>query len=88
MHSSFPQQSSQQTTGRAAQRAFENQIPPHWVSNSSGGDDFGWDLLITIPSIQDRVGDQFFVQMKGSVNVDYVNNASEVSHQLRIETVN
>lgn len=87
MQSRFPQQSHNQEIGRAARRAFENQSPDSWSAIPSGEEDFGWDLLVTIPSTPGQVGDEFFVQIKGSEEVHYLDGTAELSHQLRIETV-
>jgi hypothetical protein len=87
MADQFPQQSPQQEIGRGAMRAFKARLPDRWIDNSSEGEDFGWDVLITIPSTGRNVGDQFFVQVKGSEEIHYLEN-SELSQKLRVRTVN
>lgn len=87
MAGQFPQQSPQQEIGRGAMRAFEGRLPDRWIANSSAGEDFGWDVLITIPSTRRSVGDQFFVQVKGSEEVHYLKNSSELSQKLRVRTM-
>jgi hypothetical protein len=87
MQGKFPQQNLSQVIGREATRAFEHQIPRQWNSIPSGSNDFGWDFLITIPSTPGQVGDDFFVQVKGSEEVHYLDTSPELSQQLRVETV-
>jgi len=87
MAENFPQQPNSHEIDRKAVRSFESKIPSSWTATPPGSD-YGWDSLITIPSTPGRVGDEFFVQIKGSQSVNYLKESQEISHPIKVTTLN
>jgi tetratricopeptide (TPR) repeat protein len=73
--------------GEAARSAYYRDKPATWISEDALRD-YGWDVLVTIPSSPGQVGDQFFIQLKGSEAVEYLATAPAISHVLEVPTVN
>jgi hypothetical protein len=82
-----PQRTRSHEIEDLARGSFFEKKPAQWASNESRAD-YGWDILVTIPSAPQRVGDDFFVQLKGSDTVNYLSQTKELSHPLEVTTVN
>jgi len=87
MSDKLPQRSRSHEIGDLARGSFLDKKPPQWACNESQAD-YGWDLIVTIPSTTQRVGDDFFVQLKGSDSVSYLAESKELSHPLKVTTLN
>lgn len=77
-----PQRPRSHEVGDVGVATFIYKVSERWACNESESD-YGWDIIVTIPSDPGHVGDQFFVQVKGSDNVNYLSTSSDLSHSLR-----
>ncbi len=67
--------------GDAAVRSFNFHCPASWVVNHSQSD-YGWDLFVTLAENYEVREEDFFVQLKGSDSVHYIENGSKVTFPL------
>src|SRR5213594_921283 len=87
MNKKLPQRPRSHQVDDLVVASFLNKKPPQWVHNRSEND-YGWDYLITIESLPGRVGNDFFLQLKGSESVNYLSDCQEISHPIEVKTVN
>lgn len=81
-----PERPEQHIIGDAALRAFQYWLPGGWVLNESRRD-YGWDILVT--TWQDgQVGEDFFVQLKGTRSPKYIHSGTTLSLPLKVSTLN
>ena len=86
MADELPQRPRSHEIDDMACASFLSKKPAQWVCNPPGHD-YGWDFLVTVPSSPERVGDDFFVQLKGSESVNYLTGSQELSHPIGVKTV-
>jgi len=87
MDNKLPQRPRSHEIEDIARGSFLEKKPPSWACNESKSD-YGWDILVNIPTGPQQVGDDFFVQLKGSDSINYLKESNELSHSLEVKTIN
>jgi len=87
MADKLPQRPRSHEIEDVARGSFLTKKPPQWACNESKND-YGWDFLVTVQSSPEQLGDDFFVQLKGSESVNYLSGSQELSHPIEVRTVN
>jgi len=80
-----PKRTRPHIIGETAVNAFKSCRPQEWVINDVKTD-YGWDLLVTVTT-EGIVDEDFFVQMKGSEHLDYLEKDMSISQVLKTSTV-
>jgi Domain of unknown function (DUF4365) len=72
----------------AAVNEFRHHAPSSWSANELSRD-YGRDLLVSIPTPDGRMaGNDFWVQVKGSESVKYLEDRAHLSFDLEVRTIN
>jgi len=88
MTSKLPERPRAHEIDEQAVIAFLSQKPAAWIATEMSRE-YGRDLLVTVPAATGRVGgDDFWVQMKGSEAPNYLADGKQLSHELKVTTLN
>jgi tetratricopeptide (TPR) repeat protein len=85
-HTDYPKRPREHIIGDRAVDVFKIRLPIDWIKNESKKD-YGWDIWLTITR-NNKARENFFVQLKGSDNPNYIENNIIISQVLNVPTVN
>lgn len=88
MAADFPIVDRNRYVNKAAKAVLDEQSPGNWIAEPLDGEnDFGFDYLVYV-DVNGGVQYTFFLQLKGTEQVDLINDGTQIAFRLKRRTLN